>query len=162
MIPLLPLVFSLLGSWQRILIYAVVALSLTAAIWGHGYYTADKKRIAFVAQVEALGKAQEEKVRLIVEQGRKDKERADRENAKLRDSNAALARSLRDSRARASYVPAPAPGAKRPEYATFDRAILERAIQHLDERVSGIVAEGDKARIDLDTAKGWANERSQN
>lgn len=142
----------LLANWQLIAV-GLLALSVFA-YWKHCEYVKDDYR-KFIAKLEAQGKAQEEKVRLIVEQGKKDKERADRENARLRDSNTALSRSLRDARSSARYVPPAAPGSRSPDRATFDRAELERAIQQLDAEVSGLIAEGDQARIDLDTAKAW-------
>ena len=36
---------------------------------------------------------------------------------------------------------------------------LERALQLLDDEVSRIIGEGDKARIDLDTGRAWVQGR---
>jgi hypothetical protein len=113
----------------------------------------------FVAEVKAKGEEQERKTKETIARNQKEKERADAENKRLRTANASLSRSLRESRSSRQYLPAPSPSAKRPDAATFDRAILERAIQLLDERVSGLIEQGDQARIDLDTARTWAQGR---
>lgn len=110
----------------------------------------------FVASLKADQKLAEKVSGIQAKNDRRKNEILHNENANLRASNAALSRSLRDARSRANYLPPAAPGAKRPEVATFDRQELERAIQRLDDRVSGIIEKGDQARIDLDTARSWA------
>lgn len=88
----------------------------------------------------------------------KNKERTDAENTTLRAARAALARELRDARrSRGSYLPPAAPGAASPETATVDRSEFDRTMELLDERGSRIAEEGDKAIVDLDSAKRWAN-----
>jgi len=110
----------------------------------------------FKADVKRLGDEAEKRAKEQIAKDRQAKERADAQNKRLRSANDALAASLRESRSRSGFVPAAAPGARSPERATFDRPLLERAIQQLDAGVSGLIAEGDQARIALDTAKEWA------
>ena len=143
----------LLANWQAI---AIGLLVLSVYAYYRHCESVKADYAAFVSRTKAAGEEQERRVKAAIEQGKKDKEKADNENSRLRTSNAALARSLRDARAASGFLPAPAASAKRPEIAAFDRTLLERALQRLDEDVSGIVAEGDQARIDLDTAKVWA------
>jgi len=110
----------------------------------------------FKAQVQAQGEAAEKVAKAKESADKKRKEQADAENTRLRTANAALNRSLRESRSASSFVPAAPSGSASPDRACFDRAELERAIQSLDERVSQLIGKGDQAITDLDTAKGWA------
>ena len=84
------------------------------------------------------------------------KEHADNENAATIASLRADYQRLRDARSRTHYVPAAAPGSKRPQAACFDRAELESALRQFDAEAAGLVEEGDAARVNLDTAKKWA------
>lgn len=86
----------------------------------------------------------------------KRKEEADAENLRLRADLDTTARKLRDARAAGSFVPPAPSGAASPVLACFGRDDLERALQQLDAGVSGLLAEGDRAVVDLDTAKRWA------
>ena len=110
----------------------------------------------FVAKVRTDGEAAQKAAKAKESADRKRKDQADAENKRLRSTNAALARSLRDARSAGGYVPKPAPGAASPDRACFDRAGLERAIRQLDEGVSRLIEQGDQAVTDLDTAKEWA------
>lgn len=129
-----------------------------AAVLGYGWYCETKKAelASFTAEVAALGRAAEQDASDAIKEALANKERTNAQNSALRRSNAALARSLRNERASRSILPPAAPTAKRPDRATFDRAELERAIRQLDAGVSGLVEQGDAARIDLDSAKAWA------
>jgi len=89
----------------------------------------------------------------------KKQERVNAENKVLRSTNATLSRELRDSRTSSSYVPPATASSTSPNIASFSRSELERAIKHLDAGVSRIVEKGDQARIDLDSAKVWAQEK---
>jgi hypothetical protein len=146
----------LLANWQLIAIGLLVLIVF-------GYYkhceSVKADYFNFVEKTKLAGEEQERKSKETIARNLKEKERSDAENKRLRSTNAALSRSLRESRSGRQFVPAPSPSAKRPDAATFDRAELERAIQLLDERVSGLIEQGDKARIDLDTAKEWAANR---
>lgn len=88
----------------------------------------------------------------------KRKEEADVENVRLNAALAAATRKLRDARASSSFVPAAASNAPSPANATFDRAELERALRAFDSEIQGLVDEGSRAIVDLDTAKRWAQQ----
>jgi hypothetical protein len=155
-LPLLSLGLNLLGNWQKYA--ALLGLGVLLLLTGYIKGCTDErvKSVAFQAKVEALG---EEAKKRVKEQEAKDKlkkEQADRENQVSSKRIADLSRQLRESRSAKRYVPPAAPGSASPDRATFDRAILERAIQQLDGEVSGIVAEGDQAVTDLNTARKWA------
>lgn len=113
----------------------------------------------FVAQVKAIGEAAEKAAKLKEAEDKKRKETADAQLTRSRRELAALGdayRSLRDNRSRSGYLSAPASGASSPARACFDRAELERTLGQIDAVGSGIAAEGDQARIGLDSAKEWA------
>jgi integrase len=146
----------LLANWQLI---AIGLLVLTV----FGYYkhceSVKEAYSTFVEKTRLAGEEQQRITKETIARNQKEKERSDAENKRLRDANLSLSRSLRESRSSRQYLPAPSPSAKRPDAATFDRGELERAIQSLDESVSRIIAEGDQARIDLDSARTWAQGR---
>jgi hypothetical protein len=146
----------LLANWQLI---AIGLLVLTVFGYVKHCQSVKEDYFNFVEKTKLIGEEQERKTKETIARNLKEKERSDAENKRLRTANAALSRSLRESRSSRQYLPAPSPSAKRPDAATFDRGELERAIQSLDERVSGLIEQGDKARIDLDTAKEWAANR---
>lgn len=86
------------------------------------------------------------------------KETADAENAvTVAGLNRAVER-LRGERNRAGggVVPAAPAATSRPELAAFDRAELDRTVRNFEEGVEGLVIEGAKAVVDLDTARRWA------
>jgi hypothetical protein len=146
----------LLANWQLL---AIGLLVLTVFGYVKHCQSVKEDYFNFVEKTKLIGEEQERKTKETIARNLKEKERSDAENKRLRTANAALSRSLRESRSSRQYLPAPSPSAKRPDAATFDRGELERAIQSLDERVSGLIEQGDKARIDLDTAKEWAANR---
>lgn len=113
----------------------------------------------FVAKVEAIGKQAEIEAKRIESENIKRKEKADAQINKLRRDNASLSKRLLDNRASQSYLPAPSPGSPNPERATFDREKLERAIQQLDEQLSGLIARGDEGLKTIEELKGWAQEQ---
>lgn len=149
--------------WGRIV--AVAAVLVAAAAFGAvKMHEHDQARFdalqaqysAFVDKVRATGLEAKKAAEAKEKSDKERKEKSDAENTELRANNTALAKRLRDERARSRFVPAAAPGSTSPDRACFGRSELERALQRLDEAVSGLVAEGDAARIDLNTAKGWA------
>jgi hypothetical protein len=146
----------LLANWQLL---AIGLLVLTVFGYVKHCQSVKEDYFNFVEKTKLIGEEQERKTKETIARNLKEKERSDAENKRLRTANAALSRSLRESRSSRQYLPAPSPSAKRPDAATFDRGELERAIQSLDERVSGLIEQGDQARIDLDTAKEWAANR---
>lgn len=152
MIPL-PL---LLGNWQKYLIIAAAIAALCAMSYIKGCSDEKIKSEAFRAKVELLGEQAKQKAKEQEAKDKLKKEQADSENKVSSDRIATLSRQLRDERSRTRYLPAPAPGSASPDRISFDRAELERAIQFLDGEVSGLFAEGDKAIVDLNTARRWA------
>ena len=86
----------------------------------------------------------------------KAKEEADAQRTK---ETAALQRTikrLRDANSGPSLVPTAASCAGSTEVAAFQRAELDRALREFTAGVQELVAEGEQAVIDLDSAKGWA------
>lgn len=141
-------------------------LAMVAAIWLHGcHYGADGEKEnthkvqgefdTFVTKTEAEGKEAKRVSDAKEALYKLNKEKADAENLRtiteLRDSVARM----RLARARGSYLPAAPADSQSPENITFDRAELERAIRRLDERVQGLIEQGDEKRINLDTAIRW-------
>lgn len=81
----------------------------------------------------------------------KKKERADENyDRRIARLNADLVRQ------RPSLLPAPSATAPSAATIAFDRAELDAALTRFVERVEGIAAEGEKARIGLDEARRWA------
>jgi hypothetical protein len=107
----------------------------------------------FKAAVTALGQEQERRAAEVGARNKAFKEKVDAEHVKLRADYTLLAGRLRDARARSSLVPAAGPDARRPETIPFDRTELDRALRAYEAEVTGLLEEGDKARIDLDTVK---------
>jgi len=140
---------------------AVAIGGLSLALWVHTNRLESVKReyAAFVATVKAQGEEQLRRNKETIARDLKAKERIDAENRRLRSNLATRDLQLRQSRADAGYVPAASPGSASPDRAAFDRSELDGAIRQLDASVSGLIAEGDQARIDLDTARRWAQER---
>lgn len=145
------------------IVYAVISVAMLAGVGGYIWHchSVTAEYAAFKDGVEKAGKkAQADKEKQEAKDKiAKEKEDAQRELDRARIAD--LSKRLRDARSRSSFVPPASPLATSPHRATFDRAILERTIQQFDEGVSGIVAEGDVARVDLDTAKRWAQEVSR-
>ena len=133
-------------------------LALGLAVQTKRVESAKAELAAFVAQVEANGKAAELAKQKREADDKANKQRIDNETDKLRSANATLARQLRDQRAASRFVPDAPASAKRPDAISYDRAKLERALQQLDAGVSDIVAAGDAARIDLNLALKWARD----
>jgi Tfp pilus assembly protein PilV len=143
---------------SRLFWEAIVVAALLAAV---GYQTMQKNIIKteyaeYRTQVaQAAQAAAEQALKKTVEDERK-KEAADAENLRLHAALDVTAKRLRDARRDSQFVPAAASCPDRPSSAAFDRTILERALRDLDTEVQGLVDEGSRAVIDLDTAKRWA------
>lgn len=143
--------------------YIIAALSIALVAAGLGL-TVQSARLkaekaehkAFVAQTAAAGKVAEAINTARIKEGKDKKEKADEKNTRDLAALRADNKRLRDERASSNYLPAVRPGARSPETITFDRADLERAIQQLATGVSELLDKGDEARVNLDTAKRWA------
>ena len=142
-------------------VYAAVA-ALVIGLGGAVYIqtsrldTVKAEYAQFKAETKVIGEQAKIAAEKIDKTNKQNKETADASNQKLRTANATLTSQLRNNRASSSYVPSPSPSSSSPDTASFNRTELERTIQQLDAEIQGIIEEGDKARIDLDTAKDWA------
>ena len=142
----------LLGNWQLI-VYGAVIMAVVGFVWNCERVKKDRDQI--IASLKVAAVENDKRVKIAIAQAQKDKENVDNENLRLRKSNTALARSLRDHRAASgvlSGVPAPA---KRPDLACFSRADYERAFGQLDKGLSELAEICDQRTIDLDTGKTW-------
>ena len=137
---------------------AFVAMGIALKVQSSRLDTCKTEAATFKAQVEANGKIAEAKAKEKIAADLANKQRTDNETTKLRAANATLARQLRDNRAASSFLPATGSPSGSPQSITFDRAKLERTIQQLDEGVSGLIARGDQAVIDLNLSLKWAQE----
>lgn len=150
MIPFLP---PLRMSW---VVYALVAGLLVGYVKG---CTDEQQRFAaFRAAVDAVGKAQEQRTRERIALDVKRKKESDRENLRLRADYNLVAKRLRDERASRGLLPARPTAAGGPAVAAFDWDQLDRAILDYRGAVAQLLEEGDQARIDLDTARRWAQQ----
>lgn len=148
MIPFLPT--------PTVLLYGALAI-LLAGMTGYMKGCSDEKErgAAYKAAVKSVGDAQEARTKERILLDKQRKKEADNENRKLHADLDVATKRVRE-RARGSYVPPAAPGAKRPELAAFDRAELDRTIREFTQEVAGFIEQGDQARLDLDTVKRWA------
>ena len=133
---------------------------LLALVGGYVWHCEAQKReySVFLNETRRQGKEAKASADKKIAAYQAAKEKSDAENKALRAGNAALDLKLRGERAARGYLPPATPGAQRPDRASFDRAELGGALRRLDERVSGLIGEGDASRIDLDTARRWAQE----
>ena len=109
----------------------------------------------FQVQTKAVGDAQEAETMRIEAKHIEIVKEKNNENIIAHAKLADTAKRLRDTNSRRGYLPSPSDSAASPTVASFDRAILERAIRDFDGEVSELVIEGDKAIIDLNTGKEW-------
>jgi len=116
---------------------------------------------AFVLKVKVLGEEAERKAKAKETADIKLKERTDAETKRLRTVNSDLSIKLRDERARSDRLSQATAASDSAGRACYGAAELERAIQRLDEGVSGLIAEGSKAIGDLNVARLWATDLSR-
>ena len=153
--------------WLRAgVLIAVFSAVFSAGAWVNGarweikYNALEASFTTFKTSVATLG----ERARTAaVERQLKDlkiKEKADASNARMHANSRAVIEQLRRERDSASGggLSAPAPSTADPGRTCFDPAGLAGALRSLDEGLLGIIEEGTKAVIDLDTAKAWAKE----
>jgi hypothetical protein len=148
-----------LSTWALICTFLLAVAMGTALTVQTQRLKATKAEYAqFQAGVKALGDLalKHKSAQEAADKSRKAK--ADAENRRtIADLHTHIV-SLRESRASGGFVPGPGPDARSPDRATFDRAELERAIREFDQGASSLIAEGDEHRVNLDTAKRWAQE----
>lgn len=113
---------------------------------------------AFVATVEANGKAAEERAKKQEQDDRKRKVDADAENAKTRRDMAGVYdayKRLRDSSA-SRFLSGSASSSGGPARACLDADAANRALSNFEAGVAGLLEEGDRAIVDMNTARRWA------
>lgn len=150
----LSLAFGFLSGWQKYLMIAGAVILLCGVSYIKGCSDERVHFVEFKAKTAALGEAAAKKAKETELADKKRKEVTDRENSINRKRIADLSKRLRDSRS--NYLPPAPSGSPSPERACFGRGELEQAIRRLDDGVSQIIGEGDQARVDLDSAKKWA------
>lgn len=111
----------------------------------------------FQANVASLGEIAKNEAAKKEAADKSRKAKADAENRRtIADLHTHIV-SLRNARPGGGIVPGAPTTSRSPDRATFDRAELERTLRAFDTGVAGLIAEGDEARINLDTARRWAN-----
>ena len=144
--------------WEAVVVAALLAFAGAMYVQKNAIKTEYAEYRTQVAQ--AAQKASELALQRTIADEKK-KEEADAENLRLHAALDATTRKLRDARANSNFVPAAASGSISPATACFSRTDLERALQQLDGEVQGLIEEGDRAIVDLDTAKKWARASQQ-
>lgn len=147
-----------LGLGWRVGIYAL----LLGLVLGYTKGCTDEKvrGARFEGAVAAIGKQQEKWAHDVGARNKQRKGEADAENIKLRTDYNLLSVKLRKQRAGSNLLPAPSGAADSDKRITFERPDLERALSDFEAEVTGLVEEGDRARIDLDTVKKWARDEN--
>lgn len=152
----------LASNWKLVvigtIIFALGAYGQTMRIqrdMARNEYSDFRREVALAAQ-----KAAEQALQKTIADEKK-KEEADADNLRLRNDLAVLTKRLRDARANSQFLPAAPADSGSPASACFSRPDLERALQRLDAGVSDLLAEGDRAVVDLETAKAWARASRQ-
>jgi hypothetical protein len=112
---------------------------------------------SFVAQTKLIGEQAEKEAAARIAADKLNKEKSDAEYTKLSAANADLAKRLHNARSHIGYLPPARAASSHPDRACLARAEFESAIRRLDDGVSGLIAEGDAARIGLDVAKEWVS-----
>lgn len=151
-----------IGKWCLEYWYVLVIAAALLALGGWGLKMKSERDAARVEYAdyrktiaEGAVKAAEAALKKTIADQRK-RDEADAENLRLQRDLAAATRRLRDARATGSLVPAAASCPERPASACFNRDALERALRDFDAGIQGLVDEGGRAVIDLDTARRWA------
>ena len=130
----------------------IAAFVVGAAVGGSAAWTHQQSKIA---DIEAAGKAASIRAKEQTNAAIEEKEKSDEKYRASIDALSADLERLRIARARSNYVPASPSGSRNPGIACFDRAALERAIQRLDDGISGVVAKGDSSAVALDSLRVW-------
>ena len=138
-----------------------VILLLGAAVWIQTgrLDTCKTEHAAFVAQVKAVGDAQEAAAKIKDAQNVTRMETANAENARTRAALTTALNGLRHSNPRGVTVPAAAASSKRPALACYSRPELVGAVGSFVEAVRGLADEGSAGAVDLNTAKIWAQSK---
>ncbi len=121
--------------------------------------TCKAEHAKFVAEVKAVGDAQNAATKIKDAENKTKMEKANAENARTKSALTIALNSVRNTRPSGSFVPAASPGAKRPDLACYDRAEYSGATGKLVEGLRGLADEGTAAAVDLNSAKMWAQEK---
>jgi hypothetical protein len=113
---------------------------------------------AFQTKVRTLGELQEAETKRKDAANAAAKEKADDQAKRRRAADAAIIRSLRESRPGSSVVPAAPATSSRPDLACFERFDYQRTTGEFIEAVRGLADEGSAATLSLDVAKEWAQQ----
>lgn len=159
------LVSAITGNPTLLLWIALACLALGATSGAGGAWYIQGLRIdalraeykGFVATVKAQGEAAK---KIADAKEAADKKRKEENDAAYQTDIARLTadnRRMRDERARSRFVPSGPGAAGSSGLACFDRAELERALQQLDNGVSGLLEEGDADAVGLKVARRWAS-----
>lgn len=153
MIPLPPTAYAALGA-----VLVIGGLGVALKVQTSRLDAAKAEYAAFVAQTKAIGEAAEKAAKLKEAADLKRKEDADAETARVRRDLAGVYdayKRLRDSPSRRTFSEAGGTAAS-PARACLDAAAANRALQAFDAGVAGLLEEGDRAIVDINTARRWA------
>jgi hypothetical protein len=116
---------------------------------------------SFVAQTKAEGVAAQKIAAAKDAQYKLDKENSDEQYKNNLADAAVVSQRLLHDRSSRGYLPQASATSSHPDRACFNRLQLGEAIRELDAGVQGIVDQGDRARIGLDTGRVWTKSVSQ-
>lgn len=134
-----------------------IAIASAGVVWWLSSLIVERNELrAQIHTMKIEAREAQNKADKRVAEEKKLKEIADETFKKELDRVRADADRLRRARASSNFVPAPAPDARDPDEARFKRAELERALQQLDEEISGLIREGDEYRSEVRATHGWA------
>jgi len=146
------------GFTLYVILGLLLALSATLLLLKAQSYRlelSEAKYDRFVSDTETVGLAAAKEAKRKNDENRVKKEKSDAETKKLLADNAALARSLRDERARRGVLSGVSSPANRPNLVCFGRAEYERAFGQFDKELSGIAQECDERTVNLNSARKW-------
>ena len=155
MIPIPPTAYAALGA-----VLVISGLGVALKVQTARLDAAKAEYAAFVAQTKAVGEAAEKAAKLKEAEDKKRKEDADAETARVRRDLAGVYdayKRLRDSPSRRTFSEAGGTAAS-PARACLDAAAANRALQAFDAGVAGLLEEGDRAIVDVNTARRWAKQ----
>ncbi len=142
----------------------VIAAILMAGAYYKGHHAGFTEEKAvydqFVAKVEAQGEQAKAEAKKKTDEDKLNKDNADESNRKTVASLVSTINSLRAQRPAGGNVPPVPAGSKRPDLICFDREAYKSAYGGLVKDVRGLADEGTAATINLDTAKSWAQRRT--
>lgn len=152
--------YATLAKWGVIVTLALACMAFGAVkMHQHdevAYDALDLQFSTFKGETQRLGAQAKAEAEAKAAADKRNKDQTDAENKRVTDALLADIKRLRNARAGGSFVPAAPASASRPDLACFDRAELERSIRAFDTGLQGLVDEGSKATVDLNSAKVWA------